>query len=141
MPENDIKKIVEISASSDLIFRAITEEDQLKKWWVDDPQLEKKMGGKMLFRFLKENSEMLTEDFVIEGKIMEFIPNQRLSYTWKPVGDPEYPDTLVTWILEEIGKNKTKLTLLHSGLEQAKDVSNLEQGWSFFLNRLVELFK
>jgi uncharacterized protein YndB with AHSA1/START domain len=141
MPENDIKKIVEISASSDLIFRAITEEDQLKKWWVDDPQLEKKMGGKMLFPFLKENSEMLTEDFVVEGKIMEFIPNQRLSYTWKPVGDPEYPDTLVTWILEEIGKNKTKLTLLHSGLEQAKDVSNLEQGWSFFLNRLVELFK
>lgn len=86
------------------------------------------MGGKMLFRFLKENSEMLTEDFVVEGKIIEFIPNHKLSYTWKPVDDSTYPDSLVTWSLEDIGGNKTNLTLEHTGLEGAKDASHLDQG-------------
>ena len=81
MPENEINKVVEISASTGSVFKAITEEDELKKWWVDDPQLEKKMGGKMLFRFLKEKSEMLTEDFVVGGKVMDLIPNLKLSYT------------------------------------------------------------
>ena len=141
MPEKDIIKVVEVSAPTDSVFKAITEEDELKKWWVDVPQLEKKMGGKMLFRFLKENSEMLTKDFVVEGKILDFIPNQKISYTWKPVDDSGYPDTVVTWILEGISDNKTKLTLLHSGLEQANDASHLDHGWSYFLNKLVELFK
>ena len=141
MPENNIKKMVEISASLESIFKAITEEDELKKWWVDVPLLEKKMGGKMLFRFLKENSEMLTEDFVVEGKIIEYIPNHAISYTWRPVNDPDYPDTLVTWALDNVSENKTKLTLVHSGLEQAKDTSRLDQGWSFFLNKLVDLLK
>ena len=38
------------------------------------------MGGKILFRFLKENSEMLTEDFVVGGKIIEFISNHGAQY-------------------------------------------------------------
>ena len=54
MPEKEIKIIIEISASTDLVFKAITEEAELKKWWVDVPLLEKKIGGKILFRFLKE---------------------------------------------------------------------------------------
>ncbi len=141
MPENDIKKIVEISGTADSVFQAITDEVQLKKWWVDVPILEKKMGGKMQFRFLKENSKMLTEDFVVVGKIMEYVPNHKLSYTWKPIDDSSYPDSLVSWTLEETSENKTKLTLEHTGLNGAKDASQLDQGWSYFLNRLVELFK
>jgi uncharacterized protein YndB with AHSA1/START domain len=141
MHEKNITIAVEISASTEAVFGAISEETELKKWWVDVPLLEKKMGGKMLFRFLKEKSETLTEDFVVGGKIMEFVPNHRLSYTWRPVNDPNYPNTLVTWVLEAIDQNKTKLILLHSGLENAKDASHLEQGWPYFLNRLVELFK
>jgi uncharacterized protein YndB with AHSA1/START domain len=141
MPENDIKKVVVVDAPSELVYRAISEEDELKKWWVDVPVLEKKMDGKMLFQFLKENSEMLTEDFVVEGKIMEFIPNRKLSYTWKPVDDESYPDSLVSWTLEDISENKTKLTLDHTGLDGAKDASHLDEGWSYFLNKLVGLFK
>ena len=141
MPEKEIKILIEIPTSTDLVFKAITDEAELKKWWVDVPLLEKKIGGKILFRFLKENSEMLSEDFVVGGKIVDYNPNIRLSYTWKPVDDHSYPDTLVTWSLEKIAQTKTKLTLLHTGLENAKDASHLEQGWAYFLNKLVELFK
>ena len=141
MPENTIKKIVEISVNSEKVFQAITDEAQLKKWWVDVPQLEKRIDGKILFRFLKDKSELLTEDFVVEGKVKEYIPNHKLAYTWKPSGDLAYPDTLVTWTLEEVEKNKTKLTLHHSGLENAPDAARLDEGWSYFLNRLVQMFQ
>ena len=62
---------------------------------MDVPKLEKSVEGIVLFRFLKENSEMLHNDFVIEGKVLEIIPNQKLSYTWKPVDDPIIPTLLL----------------------------------------------
>ena len=53
MPENDIKKVVEIAAPTNLVYQAISEEDELKKWWVDVPVLEKKNGGKNTISILK----------------------------------------------------------------------------------------
>ena len=40
-----------------------------------------------------------------------------------------------------INENKTKVTVLHSGLEQVKDFTLLDEGWSYFINKLRELFK
>ena len=141
MTENNIKKTREIAASLEKVFQAITEENLLKKWWVDIPKLEKSLGGKINFRFLKEHSETLTEDYVVEGEITDFKQNDRLAYTWRPINDSDYPTTIVSWNLEKISDEKTRLTLTHSGLKHVTDVSKLEQGWEFFLNRLVDFFK
>ncbi len=138
MNPNSIQKSIEIEATTESVFRAITDEKELQKWWVDVPKLEQSVGGTVLFRFLKENSEMLEKDFVIEGKIIEIIPKEKLSYTWKPVDDPDYPDTVVTWTIESIN-NKTKVTVLHSRLANAKDYSHLNDGWAYFINRLGNL--
>lgn len=138
MNSNTIQKSIEVNTTPGSVFRSISEEKELQKWWVDIPILEKTVGGKVLFRFLKENSEMLEKDFVIEGKILEIIPNQKLSYTWKPVDDPDYPNTVVTWTIVP-KDNKTKVTVLHSGLEKVKDYSHLNNGWAYFINRLENL--
>ena len=138
MNSNIIEKSIEVNTSPRSIFYAISDEQELQKWWVDVPKLEKKIGGKVLFRFLKENSELLEKDFVIEGKVLEIIPNQKLSYTWKPEDDVDYPETVVKWKIESINE-KTKVTLLHTGLETAKDYSRLNDGWEYFLNRLGNL--
>ena len=126
MNSNSIQKSIEVDVAPESVFRAISDEKELQKWWVDIPKLEQSVGGAVLFRFLKENSKMLEKDFVIEGKILEIIPNQKLSYTWKPVDDHNYPDTIVTWIIDSI-HNKTKVTVMHSGLENAKDYSQLNE--------------
>ena len=102
MNSDIIKKSIEVDTTPESAFKAISNEDDLKKWWVDVPQLEKFVGGKLNFRFLKENSELLEKDYVIEGKILELIPNQKLSYSWKPTDDPDYPNTIVTWSIEPI---------------------------------------
>ena len=136
MNSNIIEKSIESNASPELAFCAISDEHELEKWLVDVPKLEKLVGGKVLFQFLKENSQLLEKDYVIEGTILEFIPNEKLSYTWKPIDDPNYPETIVTWKIES-KNNITKVTVLHSGLKTAKDFSRLNEGWTYFLNRLV----
>jgi hypothetical protein len=50
----------------------------------------------------------------------------------------------VTWELDPIGKNKTKVTLTHSGFtgkEGDKGIEEHTQGWSYFLNELVAYCK
>ena len=138
MNSNIIQKSIKVSTSAESAYHAISNEEELKKWWIDVPKLELSLGGMVNFRFLKENSQLLEKDFVIEGKILELIPNQKLSYSWKPVDDKNYPDTIVTWTIEPTN-NGSKVTVLHSGLESAKDYSRLVDGWEYFLGKLQNL--
>ena len=88
MHKSEIRKEITVNTSTKNLFKAISDEQELTKWWVDVPKLELKHGGKMLFRFLKENSQQLEKDFVVEGKVTELIPNKKLAYTWKPTDEP-----------------------------------------------------
>jgi len=103
--------------------------------------LELKQGGKMLFRFLKEKSEMLKKDYVVEGKVLQIEPDKKLVYTWKPVDDPDFPNSVVDWTIEPFNSNKTKITLTHSGLQGCKIFDLLEAGWDFFLNKLEKILQ
>jgi hypothetical protein len=51
--------------------------------------------------------------------------------------------TVVTWNLEEIGKNRTKVTLVHSGFtkDMDKHFKDVVAGWNYFTARLVEYCK
>ena len=64
----------------------------------------------------------------MNGKIIKFISNNELSYTWQFENMPEFNgNKVVTWRFESVGKNKTKVTLRHSGFtvsdrQQSKDI-------------------
>ena len=139
MSNPDIQKSISIKTSSEEVFKAISDEKELQKWWVDVPRLEQKVGGSLEFKFLKENSEMLQKDYVVKGKILEIIPNKKLVYTWNPVDEPELAGSVVTWILQE-DSNQTKVTVIHSGLDNCKSYHLLVEGWSYFISRLGHLF-
>jgi len=57
----------------------------------------------------------------------------------------DFPETIVTWELEQIDKNKTKLTLVHSGFTgkepRHKSAKDHDEGWSIHLNELVSYYK
>ena len=58
---------------------------------------------------------------------------------------PEFPETIVTWRLEEIDNNKTKVVLNHSGFT-GKETGKLsskefDNGWTVFLDRLEKYCK
>lgn len=139
MSDLEIRKTIEIDASPEIVFEALTNSKSLSQWFPDQAVLEPKIGGKMKFIFFSKGAKPLDRDFFPEGEIMEFVPNKKLSYTWIPQGIPDFPRTIVTWSLEKIEQNRTRVILIHSGFtgsphELYQDHSH---GWDYFTKRLV----
>ena len=148
MPENEIKKVIEIDTSPDVIFKAISDPTELTKWFPDVAIMEPKVGGKVKLSFLKDSEKgkmKMDRDFINEGKVLEVIHNKKLVHTWKWTEFSNFPETIVTWELEAISDNKTRLTLTHSGFtgteEGPASIEEHTKGWSFFLNELVSYCK
>lgn len=81
-----IKKSIVINASPEVVFKAITDQNELTNWFSDQAILETKVGGKMKFSFYKNSKRGNQEcgrdkDYFHEGTIREFIPNKKISYT------------------------------------------------------------
>jgi uncharacterized protein YndB with AHSA1/START domain len=132
----DIEKNIVIDASPEVVFRAITNQVELTNWFPDQAILEPKLGGKVKFSFYKDKEREHREfDFFPEGTIIEFIQNKKVSHTWQEPNTPEFPRTVVTWELEEIENNKTRVKLLHTGFESGKLFKH-DEGWSYFLYQL-----
>lgn len=137
----EIRKSIVVNAPLGVVFKAISDPEELIQWFPDQAILEPKVGGKVKFSFYKEKSPDHTcaTDTFTEGIVKEYIPNKKLSYTWKQKDVPNFPETIVTWELEEIDVNKTKVKLFHSGFtgnEERKSFKEHDQGWSYFLGRL-----
>ena len=131
----EIKKIIVIDASPEVVFKAITDPNELTNWFPDNAIFDGRVGGKVRFTFKKED-----RDHSAEGTVKEFIPNKKVSYTWQLNDTPGFPETTVTWELEEIDGNKTRVELVHSGFtgkEEGKlSFTEHDKGWSYFLGRL-----
>jgi uncharacterized protein YndB with AHSA1/START domain len=114
-----IKKSIVINASPEVVFKAITDQNELTNWFSDQAILETKVGGKMKFSFYKNSKRGNQEcgrdrDYFHEGTISEFVLNKKISYTWEDSYEADFPRTVVTWELEKIDNDKTNLKLLHT---------------------------
>jgi len=132
----EIRKSIVIEASPEVIFKAITEPNELTKWFPDQAILELKVGGKMKLSFFKTDSEYRQMDYFPEGNINEIVQDRKISYTWHEPNIPDFPRTVVTWELEKLGDNKTRVNLLHTGFKQDETAGKHDQGWSHFLGEL-----
>jgi uncharacterized protein YndB with AHSA1/START domain len=143
----EIRKTIIIEASSDTVFKAITEQEELTQWFPDQAILEPRVLGKLRFTTLKELHPewKLDRDYIMEGTIKEFIPNKKLSYIWKYRDTPDFPETTVVWELVEIAPDKTRVDLTHSGFTgEEKGLTSLEshnEGWTEMLNKLANYCK
>jgi uncharacterized protein YndB with AHSA1/START domain len=139
----EVMKNIVIDAPPEVVFKAITDQNQLTNWFPDQAILETKVGGKMKFGFYKNSKRGNQEcgrdrDYFHEGTITEFILNKKISYTWEDSYEPDFPRTVVTWELEKIDKDKTNLKLLHTGFKADEKVKQYDEGWSHFLNELIK---
>jgi len=134
-----INREIIIDAPIDSVFSAVSDQDQLIHWFPDLAVLEKKEGGQVTFRFLKSEKNNLERDHEMNGKIIKFIPNSEISYTWHFQTKSEFnKETIVTWKFESLGKNKTKVILRHSGFAEndREQYNEHSAGWTWFVNRL-----
>ncbi|MDE1727759.1 MAG: SRPBCC domain-containing protein [Thaumarchaeota archaeon] len=141
MSDLEVRKSIEIDASPEVVFKAISDPDELTNWFPDAAILEPVVGGKTKFMYYKDSKRTAIcerdHDITNEGRVLEFVKNKKLVYTWQRMDVPDFPETIVTWELEEISKNKTRLTLTHTGFTSKDQVKDHSKGWSFFLNELA----
>lgn len=126
-------------AAVDVVWRAITEAEQMRCWFFEPMgEFEPVVGFETSF------------DVHVEGRvyphhwrITEVVPEQRIVYDWRYGGFPGA--SVVTWELEETPEG-TRLTLTHEGqssFPQDEEVftrRSCEGGWQYFLGQNLKAF-
>ena len=127
------------SAPNALVWKAITDKDEMKLWYFDLPEFKPEVG--LEFRFMGGPAEDRQYQHIC--KITEVIPNKKLAYSWRYEGYEG--NTLVTFELFDEG-NQTNLKLTHEGLETfpadnpdlAKE--NFVIGWNWLIGTSLKEF-
>jgi uncharacterized protein YndB with AHSA1/START domain len=120
-------------AAPDTVWRLWTQPDELTRWWPDQAEVD--MDARTL------NLSWPRMDWHLRGRILEWQPPRRLTFTWKWDHEPDLPERTVTVDLSAVhGDRGTELRLTHgeyghSEVEAADRQSHID-GWDFFLPRL-----
>jgi len=128
------KHSITVAKSKDVVFKALTQADELIRWFPSRAESDPQPGGNFkLFWDFTEASQNGSQ----EGKYVEFVPGEKVSYTWM-VTEGSVP-TLVTILLKETN-GETTLDLDHSTAHEGADEKKLHDGhanqWGFFLMNL-----
>ena len=116
-------------ASIDKVWKAISDKNEMKKWYFDLAEFKPEVG----FEFQFSGGPSPEKQYLHLCKITEVIVNKKLSYTW--LYDGYSGDSLVIFELFVEG-DKTRLKLSHFGLESFPmsnpdfERKNFVAGWS-----------
>lgn len=126
------KHKVMIKSPKSVVFNALTNVDDLMRWFPTRAESDPHPGGKLKLTWEFANA---SENGSQEGEYVEVIPNKMLSYTWKAETVP----TLVSIQLSESG-GETTVELDHASLQEGADTEKLHHDhanqWGFFLMNL-----
>ena len=132
----EIRKTIVIDATPEVIFKAITNPEELTQWFPDEVVFEPHIGGKVTFDFSGKKSGK-EGGCQIHGTIIEFISNKKISYNWEHTNSSSgNSKTIVTWELERIKDDGTRVNLRHTGSTTAEMAKEHDEGWIYFLPEL-----
>ncbi len=120
------------------MFNALIDAKELVKWMPNEAKMDPRVGGDYEFKFHWAARGL---DTTLKGKILELVPNERISYTWDSRtagGEDRIRRAVVTWLLEELPGGKTKVTLVHSNVSK-EFLQDAESGWTHYLSQLQKI--
>ncbi len=126
------------NAPIEKVWKAITDNDQMKKWYFNLAAFKPEVGFE--FTFIAESEGI---KYVHLCKITEVVPDKKIAYTWRYDSFPGNSE--VTWELFPEG-DKTKIKLTHTGLEtfpqNNKDFTkaSFTGGWTHFVGSALKNF-
>jgi uncharacterized protein YndB with AHSA1/START domain len=131
-----------IGAPLSVVFRALTEPQELSKWWGPDgftiPSVESELRPGGGYRIAMQPPE--GELFYLAGEFREVAPPERLSYTFRwEDPDPEDQETVVTLSLRELGATSSELVLTQGDFATERRRALHEEGWTQGLDKLEAL--
>ncbi len=128
---NEQPFVIERTFDADMkkVWKAITDKDEMKKWYFDLEEFRPEPGFHFTFTGGDGN-----KSYLHLCRVTDVIAGKKICYTWKYDGFEG--ESLVCWELSE-ENGKTKLKLTHSGLETfpaetepALARKNFETGWN-----------
>jgi uncharacterized protein YndB with AHSA1/START domain len=129
----------EFDAPKSKIWNAISDKNEMKKWYFDLPEFKAEAGCKFQF----SGGPSPEKQYVHLCEVTEAIPENKLTYSWRYEGYSG--NSFVTFELFEQNQ-KTLLRLTHIGLESfpaenpdfAK--ANFSAGWNSIIHTLLKEF-
>jgi uncharacterized protein YndB with AHSA1/START domain len=125
------------NAPADRVWKAITDKEQMKKWYFDIAEFRPEVGFE--FQFEGKNEDRC---YLHLCRITEVIPGKKLTYSWRYDGYEGI--SYVTFELFAEG-DQTRLKLTHAGLETlpanpdfAKQ--NFVRGWTALIGDMLRNF-
>ena len=125
------------NAPIEKVWKAITDKNEMKKWYFDLAEFKAEPGFE--FQFYGEGKE--GDKYLHLCKVMEVIPGKKISYTWRY--DKFEGNSLVIFELFK-EENKTKVRLTHKGVDSFKAngpdfaVESFTQGWTELIGVLLK---
>lgn len=129
--KRSIEQIVELDASVADVWKALTEAEELSRWFPARASVEPGVGGKMIHTWDDEMS--------FESAITEWDEPRYLRTLWCPADTPEDEQFGVDFWIES-KEGKTVLRLVHFGFGEGDDwdarYDGVNRGWDFQLASL-----
>ena len=127
-----------LNAALPVVWRAITDLDDMKQWFIKPASFRPEVGFE--FQFLEGSEE---KKYLHLCRITEVVVGKKISYTWRY--DGYAGNTLVTFELFAEG-DKTRVKLTHAGVdtfpasnpELSKD--NHKEGWTYLVGTALKKF-
>jgi uncharacterized protein YndB with AHSA1/START domain len=147
MTDLSIEREVLIEAPADVVWRTITEPDQISQWFADRVELDLRSGGAGTLVF----EDSATKEPTTAPLVVETVePPQRFSFRWgHPDGEAPVPgnSVLVEFTLSAESGDRTRLRVSETGLDgigwpeeqRARYAEDHRDGWAFFVGRLEGL--
>ena len=152
--DKTIVRTATVDATPAEVWRAWTTSEGMTEWWVEEANIELKIGGKFELYMLPDNAQFAGNRGSEHCTILAYAPERMLSATWN--APPTFPEqrfkhTRITLLLEPVdGAEQTKVTLIHSGwpADGMADQSSkwpqvfeyFERAWTFVFDRMTMHF-
>ena len=144
MTDLTIEREILIEAPADIVWRTITEPDQIAHWFADRVQLDLRPGGDGSLVFEdKASAQAVTAALVVET----VDPRLQFSFRWgQSEGEAPGPgnSVLVEFTLSAESNERTRLRVVETGLDaiswpdedKARYADDHRNGWATHLGRL-----
>ena len=149
LPTDDqIKVVREFDAPANLVYRAVTEPELVKRWWgarrgaMTVAEIDLRVGGK--WRYVMDASN--GQEVGFHGEFREIVPNERIVQTeaYEGIPDPDESANVNTMTLVEADGRTTMELLIQCVGKESRDMqiaSGMEEGMQESYDDLEDVAK
>ena len=125
----DINLTIKINAKPDKVYKALTEQKHLSRWWTTSCSAKPFVGSKARFNFKKANFYNVME-------IAKLVHNKRVEWKCIEAGDKsskEWEGTRVLWEIKGNNDGTTSLHMAHKGWKGKTELYKIcTDGWAYY---------